>query len=60
MSNDKFKNAILIVLAICLIGITVAYATLSQNLNINGVAKVSKYTFYKCINTKSRRLCRRR
>ena len=42
MSNDKFKNAILIVLAICLIGITVAYATLSQNLNINGVAKVSK------------------
>ena len=42
MSNDKFKNAILIILAVCLIGITVAYATLSQNLNINGVAKVSK------------------
>ena len=42
MSNDKFKNAILIVLAICLIGITVAYATLSQNLDISGVAKVGK------------------
>ena len=42
MSNDKFKNVILIVLAICLIGITVAYATLSQNLDISGVAKVGK------------------
>ena len=42
MSNDKFKNAILIILAVCLIGITVAYATLSQNLNISGVAKVGK------------------
>ena len=42
MSNDKFKNAILIVLAICLIGITVAYATLSQNLDISGVARVGK------------------
>ena len=42
MSNDKFKNAILIVLAVCLIGITVAYATLSQNLDISGVAKVGK------------------
>ena len=42
MSNDKFKNAILIILAVCLIGITVAYATLSQNLDISGVAKVGK------------------
>ena len=42
MSNDKFKNTILIVLAVCLIGITVAYATLSQNLDISGVAKVGK------------------
>ena len=42
MSNDKFKNVILIILAICLIGITVAYATLSQNLDISGVARVGK------------------
>ena len=42
MSNEKLKNAILIILAICLIGITVAYATLSQNLDISGVAKVGK------------------
>ena len=42
MSNDKFKNAILIILAVCLIGITVAYATLSQNLDISGVAKIGK------------------
>ena len=42
MSNDKFKNAILIIRAVCLIGITVAYATLSQNLDISGVAKVGK------------------
>ena len=42
MSNDKFKNAILIILAVFLIGITVAYATLSQNLDISGVAKVGK------------------
>ena len=42
MSNDKFKNTILIVLAVCLIGITVAYATLSQNLDISGVANVDK------------------
>ena len=42
MSNDKFKNAILIILAVCLIGITVAYATLSQNLKISGVANVDK------------------
>ena len=40
--NDKVRNIILIVLAVCLIGITVAYATLSQNLNISGVANVDK------------------
>ena len=40
--NERTRNIILIVLAVCLIGITVAYATLSQNLNISGVAKVSK------------------
>ncbi len=40
--SEKTRNIILIVLAVCLIGITVAYATLSQNLNISGVAKVGK------------------
>ena len=40
--NERTRNIILIVLAVCLIGITVAYATLSQNLNISGVAKVGK------------------
>ena len=40
--NERTSNIILIVLAVCLIGITVAYATLSQNLNISGVANVNK------------------
>ena len=40
--SEKTRNIILIVLAVCLIGITVAYATLSQNLKISGVAKVGK------------------
>ena len=40
--SEKTRNIILIVLAVCLIGITVAYATLSQNLNISGVANVDK------------------
>ena len=40
--SEKTRNIILIVLAVCLIGITVAYATLSQNLDISGVAKVGK------------------
>ena len=40
--NERTRNIILIVLAVCLIGITVAYATLSQNLNIRGVANVNK------------------
>ena len=40
--NERTRNIILIILAVCLIGITVAYATLSQNLNISGVAKVGK------------------
>mgnify|MGYP005933352381 FL=1 len=40
--NERTRNIILIVLSVCLIGITVAYATLSQNLNISGVANVDK------------------
>ena len=40
--NERTRNIILMVLAVCLIGITVAYATLSQNLNISGVANVDK------------------
>ena len=40
--NERTRNIILIVLAVCLIVITVAYATLSQNLNISGVANVDK------------------
>ena len=40
--NERTRNIILIVLAVFLIGITVAYATLSQNLNISGVANVDK------------------
>ena len=40
--NERTRNIILIVLAVCLIGITVVYATLSQNLNISGVANVDK------------------
>ena len=40
--NERTRNIILIVLAVCLIGITVAYAILSQNLNIRGVANVNK------------------
>ena len=40
--NERTRNIILIVLAVCLIGITVAYATLSQNLIISGVANVDK------------------
>ncbi len=40
--SEKTRNIILIVLAVCLIGITVAYATLSQNLSISGVANVDK------------------
>ena len=40
--NERTRNIILIVLSVCLIGITVAYATLSQNLKISGVAKVGK------------------
>ena len=40
--NERTRNIILVVLTVCLIGITVAYATLSQNLNISGVANVDK------------------
>lgn len=39
--NNKVQNILLGVLAVGLIGITVAYATLSQQLKINGTAKVA-------------------
>ncbi len=42
MKVKNLENIILSVLAICLIGITIAYATLSQNLDISGVATVKK------------------
>lgn len=42
MRVKNLENIILSVLAICLIGITIAYATLSQNLDISGVATVKK------------------
>ena len=39
--NNKVQNIVLGILAVGLIGITVAYASLSQNLNINATAKVA-------------------
>lgn len=39
--NNKVQNILLGVLAVGLIGLTVAYAALSQTLNITGTAKVS-------------------
>ena len=39
--NNKVQNILLGVLAVGLIGITVAYATLSQQLKINGTAKAA-------------------
>ena len=42
IKTKNLEDIILLVLAICLIGITVAYATLSQNLDISGVATVKK------------------
>ena len=38
--NNKVQNIVLGVLAVALIGITVAYATLTQQLKINGTATV--------------------
>lgn len=43
--NNKVQNILLGVLAVGLIGITVAYATLSQQLTINGTAKVASATW---------------
>ena len=43
--NNKIQNIVLGVLAVGLIGITVAYASLSQNLTINGTAKVASATW---------------
>ena len=43
--NNKTQNILLGVLAIGLVGISVAYASLSQNLTINGTAKVTAATW---------------
>ena len=43
--NNKIQNIVLGVLTVGLIGITVAYASLSQNLTINGTAKVAAATW---------------
>ena len=43
--NNKIQNIVLGVLAVGLIGITVAYASLSQNLTIIGTAKVAAATW---------------
>ena len=43
--NNKIQNIVLVVLAVGLIGITIAYASLSQNLTINGTAKVAAATW---------------
>ena len=43
--NNKIQNIVLGILAVGLIGLTVAYATLSQNLTINGTAKVAAATW---------------
>lgn len=40
--NEKTKNIMLAILAVCLISLTVVYATLSQDLKISGVATVKK------------------
>ena len=36
--KDRVQNIILIIMVICVITLTVAYAILTQNLDINGVA----------------------
>ena len=43
--NNKVQNIVLGVLAVALIGITVAYATLTQQLKINGTATVKAGTW---------------
>lgn len=43
--NNKVQNILLAVLAIGLIGLTVAYAALSQTLKITGTAKVASQTW---------------
>ena len=43
--NNKVQNIVLGVLAVGLIGITVAYASLSQQWTINGTAKVAAATW---------------
>ena len=43
--NNKTQHILLGVLAVGLVGISVAYASLSQNLTINGTAKVATATW---------------
>lgn len=43
--NNKTQNILLGVLAVGLVGISVAYASLSSNLNISGTAKVATATW---------------
>ncbi|MBP3635261.1 MAG: hypothetical protein J6J17_02215 [Bacilli bacterium] len=43
--NNKVKNTILIILAIGIVGMTIAYAALSQTLNITSTAKVKASTW---------------
>ena len=43
--NNRVQNLLLGVLAVGLVGITVAYATLSSNLKISGTAKVATATW---------------
>lgn len=42
VKKDRVQNIILIIMFICVITLTVAYAILTQNLDINGVASVKK------------------
>ena len=45
MSNNSFKNIILLILGLSLLGITVAYASLSTRLNISGRSSVPLTTW---------------
>ena len=45
MSNNSFKNIILLILGLSLLGITVAYASLSTRLNISGRSSVPTTTW---------------
>ena len=43
--ENRVRNVVLGVLAVSLLGLTVAYAQLTQRLNINGTAKSKSYTW---------------